>query len=83
MLRPRPVRAVRLTPHGSAQPWKTRLPLADPRLAAEISAFGKPVLRQQEALRLNQSAVHREEAAKELREEASKLVQRLARAAEE
>ncbi|CAJ1401656.1 unnamed protein product [Effrenium voratum] len=41
------------------------------------------VLRQQEALRLNQSAVHREEAAKELREEASKLVQRLARAAEE
>ena len=41
------------------------------------------ILRQQEALRLNQSAVHREEAAKELREEASKLIQRVARAAED
>eukprot|EP00438_Fugacium_kawagutii_P017185 Skav215699 [mRNA] locus=scaffold3538:118124:119116:+ [translate_table: standard] len=41
------------------------------------------VLRQQEALRLNQSAMHREQAAKELREEAVKLIQRVARAAEE
>lgn len=41
------------------------------------------ILRQQEALRLNQSAIHREQAAKELREEASKLIQRVARAAED
>ncbi|CAK9006494.1 Probable voltage-dependent N-type calcium channel subunit alpha-1B (DOE-4) (Voltage-gated calcium channel subunit alpha Cav2.2) [Durusdinium trenchii] len=41
------------------------------------------VLRQQEALRLNQSAVHREQAAKELRDEAVKLIQRTQRSAEE
>lgn len=41
------------------------------------------VVRQQEALRLNQSAVHREEAAKELRDEAQKLIQRTQRSAEE
>ena len=41
------------------------------------------ILSQQEALRLNHSAIHREQAAKELREEASKLIQRVARAAED
>eukprot|EP00440_Ansanella_granifera_P066686 gb/GFBE01072320.1/.p1 GENE.gb/GFBE01072320.1/~~gb/GFBE01072320.1/.p1 ORF type:complete len:456 (+),score=118.07 gb/GFBE01072320.1/:1-1368(+) len=41
------------------------------------------VQRQQEAVKLNQSAVQREEAAKELREESQKLVIRCARAAEE
>lgn len=41
------------------------------------------VVRQQEAVRLNQSAVSREEAAKELREECAKLMARCQRACEE
>jgi len=51
-------------------------------VAAHESARNE-VVRQQEAVRLNQSAVHREEAAKDLRDEAAKLIQRMARAADE
>lgn len=51
--------------------------------AASQEGSRNEMLRQQEALRLNQSAIHREQAAKELREEASKLIQRVARAAED
>ena len=50
---------------------------------ASQEAARNEVLRQQEALKLNQSAMNREQAAKELREEAAKLVQRVARAAED
>ena len=41
------------------------------------------VLRQQEALRLNQAVMQREEAAKELREEGQRLIQQTLRAAEQ
>ncbi|CAL1162795.1 unnamed protein product, partial [Cladocopium goreaui] len=50
---------------------------------AAQESFRNEVLRQKEALRLNQSAIHREEAAKELREEAHKLIQRMQRQTED
>lgn len=50
---------------------------------ATQEAARNEVLRQQDALKLNQSAMNREQAVKELREEAAKLVQRVARAAED
>lgn len=50
---------------------------------AAQESFRNEVLRQKEALRLNQSAIHREEAAKELRDEAQKLIQRMQRQTED
>eukprot|EP00913_Durusdinium_trenchii_P004409 g4088.t1 len=53
------------------------------REVAALESFRNEVLRQKEALRLNQSAIHREEAAKELREEANKLMARVQRNVED
>ena len=57
-------------------------PSARHEVAAQES-FRNEVQRQKEALRLNQSAVHREEAAKELREEAQRVIQRMQRQTED
>ncbi|CAK9073125.1 unnamed protein product [Durusdinium trenchii] len=53
------------------------------REVTALESFRNEVLRQKEALRLNQSAIHREEAAKELREEANKLMARVQRNVED
>jgi len=57
-------------------------PSARHEVAAQESLRNE-IQRQKEALRLNQSAIHREEAAKELRDEAQRVIQRMQRQTED